>query len=597
MAEQVQAILDGMVAPLRDLEERGVFSQDEIHAIVDRRRESEYALRRRQARKADFIEYIQHEINLDKLREIRMKRIRRNQPRSENHKGSKSIGDKHVRSHINLIWTRTLRKFRSDLSLYMIYADYLDEIKSFHKLSQLFAQALQIFPREQGLWIRAASHEFFHAGNIQSARVLLQRGLRINQTAADLWLQSFVLELHVLQKLKARHSILVGKQAREEVEEEEDTDEDLALAKLVYDFAIQKIPSDVSFRLRFIEQCNLFPNTDSLVHHIIESVAKDCPDQAEAWIAQATVARSRMDFENDSTPPAKKSRKTIVEISDTVLQILQTAVQALPQADMYSQALAFVREYLKYNSKVHQQASQLVKDIFSKATDEEKVSVDVLSEYLNFLGPDETEKAVQVIQSFVDTGNKIPATVWLRWAKFAKTVDAAARILERAIKATRATESEHLVLLLQLMGAKVRLESSTSDLLSIQERILYLSSGFVDLERTDDGPFKMDGTMDACLQCLQHIQQTDGLAGARKAYWPVLFQSAAVKQHVTGDLHGAQRYIDACIGVENVCQDEEDRCRRLSRIYSRAVEVFVDTELASDYRLKSQELTRQRRLV
>src|SRR6476660_2811589 len=80
MADQVQAILDGMVAPLRDLEERKIFDEDEIRSIVHRRRTSEYALQRRKPRLADYIEYIQQEIQLEKLRELRAKRLKREQP-------------------------------------------------------------------------------------------------------------------------------------------------------------------------------------------------------------------------------------------------------------------------------------------------------------------------------------------------------------------------------------------------------------------------------------------------------------------------------------------------------------------------------------
>ena len=79
MAEHVQEALDEMVAPLRDLQEREVFSVAEIHAIVARRRDSEYALRHRIPRKADFLRYIQAEMDLERLRKLRVKRLRREQ--------------------------------------------------------------------------------------------------------------------------------------------------------------------------------------------------------------------------------------------------------------------------------------------------------------------------------------------------------------------------------------------------------------------------------------------------------------------------------------------------------------------------------------
>eukprot|EP00978_Attheya_sp_CCMP212_P003043 scaffold6222_cov50-Attheya_sp.AAC.3 len=64
-----------MVPPLRDLMDSGVFSEAETRAIVTRRRESEYLLRRRVARKADFLRYIESELALERLRALHTKKI------------------------------------------------------------------------------------------------------------------------------------------------------------------------------------------------------------------------------------------------------------------------------------------------------------------------------------------------------------------------------------------------------------------------------------------------------------------------------------------------------------------------------------------
>jgi len=83
MAEQVQAALDRMVPALADLQERGVLTAAEIRATVRRRRDSEYLLRRREARKADFLQYLQQELALERLRQLRVQRLR-NEARETN---------------------------------------------------------------------------------------------------------------------------------------------------------------------------------------------------------------------------------------------------------------------------------------------------------------------------------------------------------------------------------------------------------------------------------------------------------------------------------------------------------------------------------
>ena len=76
MAEQVQAILERMVPPLKDLRDRGLFSPDEIRSIVDRRRRAEYLLQRRSgARRSDYLRYIEDEVLLERLRRLRKERV------------------------------------------------------------------------------------------------------------------------------------------------------------------------------------------------------------------------------------------------------------------------------------------------------------------------------------------------------------------------------------------------------------------------------------------------------------------------------------------------------------------------------------------
>ena len=262
MAEQVQAILERMVPLLKDLRSRGLFSPDEIRSIVDRRRQSEYLLQRRSAaRKSDYLRYIEEEILLERLRKLRKEkvltdmrneRIRRLQEKdgsdgddSDGDRGRKHAyqisgpGDSHILSHVHFLYQRTLKKFHYPLDVLLNYAQFAKDYKSFHMLSRIYAEGLQHHPREAGLWIEAASFEYFGyvaqdyenaskggtdsdnvnskvvGSSIQNARVLMQRGLRINKSSAELWLQYFALELHYVQKLRGRKEILKQVRARQ----------------------------------------------------------------------------------------------------------------------------------------------------------------------------------------------------------------------------------------------------------------------------------------------------------------------------------------------------------------------------------------------
>lgn len=96
MAETVQFYLEQMVPELEDFEQKGLFTkvpfryfydskrfaywpgrqeQAEIKAIVKKRTNFEYALKRRIAKKIDFLRYIEYEMNLEALRKKRKARL------------------------------------------------------------------------------------------------------------------------------------------------------------------------------------------------------------------------------------------------------------------------------------------------------------------------------------------------------------------------------------------------------------------------------------------------------------------------------------------------------------------------------------------
>lgn len=81
--EKVQFQLEGTLPELKDLHEKGLFSRPEIQEITKRRTAFETALVRRQARKDDFFKYAEYEINLEKLRKIRWKKLSKCAPALE----------------------------------------------------------------------------------------------------------------------------------------------------------------------------------------------------------------------------------------------------------------------------------------------------------------------------------------------------------------------------------------------------------------------------------------------------------------------------------------------------------------------------------
>ncbi|GMI04563.1 hypothetical protein TrRE_jg7787 [Triparma retinervis] len=256
MAETVQAVMDSMVPAFHDFIKLKIFTEEEIKALVDRRREWEYKL------------------------------IRKSRSSSSSSSPS-SPSQFHVEAHIHFIFTRALRKFKSDVSMWMQYIDFAKKNDSSKKLSRIYAEALQIHPHSVPLWLSSAEWEFFSNNNAKSARVVMQRALRTVPKSEDLWLQYFNLELHYVQRMRGRREILQLEGVTAKSMEESPLFSG-GIASIVYQNAVKSVPKGgLAFRLKFLEQCGTFPQTDKLEHEIMESIAKDFPDDPSAYISRA----------------------------------------------------------------------------------------------------------------------------------------------------------------------------------------------------------------------------------------------------------------------------------------------------------------------
>ncbi|CAG8466738.1 2617_t:CDS:2 [Paraglomus occultum] len=217
MAETVQYYLERMVPELEDLEQKRLFNKSEIKQIVKRRTYFEYTLKRIPARKVDFLRYIEYEINLEALRKKRKERL--------GVKGKPTLSDYAIPRRIYHLFERAVNKFKSDLSLWLQYIEYAKSNKAGKLLNKIFGRALQLHPAKPSLWVLAAKWEFEENMNVGAARVLMQRGLRLNPTSTLLWHEYFSLELAYVKKIKTRREIL-GLSTTASKDEIQQTDEE-----------------------------------------------------------------------------------------------------------------------------------------------------------------------------------------------------------------------------------------------------------------------------------------------------------------------------------------------------------------------------------
>ncbi|KAJ3222156.1 U3 snoRNP protein [Clydaea vesicula] len=325
MSESVHFYLEQMLPELEDLQERGIFNRVEVKQIVKARTNFEYAVHRRTQLKSDYLKYIQHEVNVEQLRRKRKLRLGLD---IQGEKGT--VSDFSIIKRIHGLYKRCLQRFGMDVDLWVQYFDFCKSIKSGNSLSQNFAKAIQLHPNKPIFWIMASKFEFEENNNVNSARILLQRSLRINPDSKKLWLEYFKLELLFCEKILERRSVLFDTKKIDHndidldedqhvnlptLEEEKglnksDLEKDvskveaknvddkfskslkvlrsLEIPRIVYRQAIKAIPNDLQFRLDFLNIYTEY-HKDSVAarEEIYESLLNDFPQNAKAMAAIA----------------------------------------------------------------------------------------------------------------------------------------------------------------------------------------------------------------------------------------------------------------------------------------------------------------------
>ncbi|KAF4317816.1 hypothetical protein JM18_005490 [Phytophthora kernoviae] len=336
MADSVQITMEKMVPELEDLQQRQIFSADEIRQIVDKRRSFEYSLRRVPMRKIDALRYVEYELKLDALRAARKERLGLEKL---------SLGDTAGVKRVHVIFDRVLYKHRGSVELWLQYVAYCKNEGSSRVLSNVFSRALQSHPRSAEIWIEAASYEFGVNLNVESARLLMQRAIRLNSHSQKLWIEYFRLELLYVQKLSMRRqvlrldetvdktvgtgaTVLIDELPEEQGVQDEEISEEMAakmnarklvlqgaIAKIVYTNAVAAIPDDVTFRLKFVEIRDLFGT--HMAAELSEFILQDCvaafPISEQV---QAVKALRPLLAIEDNDKPLKSSESSEVDGAD-----------------------------------------------------------------------------------------------------------------------------------------------------------------------------------------------------------------------------------------------------------------------------------------
>ncbi|KAJ3008204.1 U3 snoRNP protein [Thoreauomyces humboldtii] len=492
MADQVQFHLEKMVPELEDLQERGIFLPNEIRSIVKQRTTHEYRIHRIIPLKADFLRYIAYEENLERLRRKRKARLGMDhaptpEELAEGVKHS-SLSDYSMMRRIHGLYNKLLMKFAGDTALWIQYFDWCRTTKSTKALGRVFAKALQMHPTNDTFWIMAAAWEFEDNGNIAGARVLMQRGLRLNAESRKLWVEYFKLELLWVEKIKERRRVLfrtdgqvpdatpvAAHQPAEngidlpELEGEMDlpptlaeNDEMLAssaqpaekssdtaammtaslsptqvallkvlIPRAIYRNAIQAHPRDLFFRLQFLDVYRLFQDTEDGQNELLDSLIRDFGTDPVARGVLAQRGLAAVSIDNPTYPAALRQ----------AVALFQEAVKELNVPAAHEVFATFLaarsNECNEENLKLY--LSHLLIKSFTEAHESDNGTERLYLDWAAHVGSTSPKSAVAVLQR-ATSAIPVSATLWLALAR-AEDPLAVAAIYERAVKSVETPEA------------------------------------------------------------------------------------------------------------------------------------------------------------
>ena len=139
MADKVETVLEKMTDELQYYVAQELFSKREVKKLVKERRNAEYRMQRKDATLLFFMDSINFEKRLDKLR---MKRKKNRVGKDGKGAQKMVLMDHSIKRRILYLYDRAIRKFKENIGLHKEYMEYLVQGRSYQKLNRVLARAV-----------------------------------------------------------------------------------------------------------------------------------------------------------------------------------------------------------------------------------------------------------------------------------------------------------------------------------------------------------------------------------------------------------------------------------------------------------------------
>ncbi|KAI9147731.1 U3 small nucleolar RNA-associated protein 6 [Paramyrothecium foliicola] len=193
VAEKARFYLERSVSQLREWEEKGIFSKDEIRTIVQKRNDFEHRVLSPGNKPHEWSSYAQWELSLETLRTKRCQRLRIRHLNSAHASQGRVLG----------IYERAVGRHPGTPELWREYLAYTAKVKAAKRWRKTMTNALRMMPTDPELWVMAGRRSARN-GDMAAARGFFMRGCRFCTKDCTLWVEYARCELQWLAKLEKK---------------------------------------------------------------------------------------------------------------------------------------------------------------------------------------------------------------------------------------------------------------------------------------------------------------------------------------------------------------------------------------------------------
>uniref|UniRef100_A0A0K8SC87 U3 small nucleolar RNA-associated protein 6 n=1 Tax=Lygus hesperus TaxID=30085 RepID=A0A0K8SC87_LYGHE len=390
MAEYVQINLEYMLPELETMEKIELFNKDEVRRIIKKRKEYEYKLQRGAKFKEDLLNYIRYEWDLLVVIKNKTLADKSYAPKRNNVAHS-------VSQHIQKLFTDALRRFGSDVKVWLSYIDFCVQLHLFPAMSQSLEKMLQLHPDKPQLFVTAAQTEYNILGSMDRARMFFLNGIRFHKESELLYRESFSMELAHVRNLRKKNK-------KEEISDD-DPVMNGRLAELIYESSLMNIRS-IELISDLYAISKKYPFVNKLSDRIFNDIQEKFKDKELRW---DIVARYKLE-----NPPEDSTAKDAVR---ECIAVYQEAVKVLNTFEMWSYYVETMLELNEDHTYLKNFKTNCLMEAFLEAHSAEKLKEEYYLKWASRLdGDNDKEKRRDVLKS---GAGKCPSSVQL-WEEYFK---------------------------------------------------------------------------------------------------------------------------------------------------------------------------------